>query len=115
MRCRLSPVQAALLRAVRALLEDLCGDAGEVPSIIVDRVESRPWASLTYVGERHELVLRLLRPLPANTDLELLLCELGERRSPRLPGSFVADVAIARIVEGAGEIVIILEVLTIGE
>ena len=75
----------------------------------MDAIASRPWASATFVGERHRLAVRL----PAGA-AETFLAGLEEADVP-LRGHFLADVAIVQQVPEGDHVWIELEALTIEE
>lgn len=96
MRMRMSPVHGALLRAVRARLGALAGAAE--PALVVEGFESAPWASLTFSGERHELMLRVEGDVA-----EVEAFEAGLRAwlaEPELEpcGHFLADAELSALV-----------------
>lgn len=91
-------VQRAL---VRALLE---GTSGELLS-----GTSRPWASVTFEGERHQLTLRL-RCEEADS-----LCTGLPDREFALAGHLVADIATTLREEQEGMTILRMEALTIAE
>lgn len=115
MNYRLTAIQAALLRGLRRLLAEVTGPADSPPSIVVDRMESTPWASLTYVGEQHRIGLRLLSPVPAGIDAGAGLMAAADSSPPSVPGAFVADMTVAAVRGPAGELSLSIEVLTIEE
>ena len=73
------------------------------------------WQSLTFVGERHLLALRLVGPNPDDT-LKRLTSGLADAEFA-IPGQIVADIALAGPPrhEDDGAITLDLEALTIAE
>ena len=68
MKPQFSPTQGRIARAVVLYLsrdgnKPWCTTDGRVESI-----ESEPWSSLTFAGERHRLIIRLCRAVPAAID-----------------------------------------------
>ncbi len=115
MKYRLTAVQAALLRGIRTLLDEVAESAADAPAIIIDRVDSEPWASLTFLGERHELALRLLPSGHDRLMLETRLRDLAEAMPPQVPGSFVAEMTFEIGAGSAAYTTIRVEALTIRE
>lgn len=75
---------------VRAALLAICGGHGAVLTH-----EERAWASITFSGTRHELVLRFagIEQVEAG---ELLIEELPEHEF-RIPGQLVADACVTKV------------------
>ncbi len=73
------------------------------------------WQSLTFVGERHEITLRLTGP-QAGLAAERLGAGLADAEFA-IPGQIVADIAIAGSGKEAadGSVIVNLEALTIAE
>lgn len=109
MRPNLSPAGASLLRA-------LFGRAGvERDRVLLSNFRSIDWQSLTFIGERHEIALRL--PAPGAPALLARLTDgLGEVEWS-VPGHVVADVAVVGTPKAHpdGSISLELEALTIAE
>ena len=106
------PMSAAASGLLRALL----ARAG-VPRdrILLTEFRSVDWQSLTFVGERHEIRLRI--PGPDADEIAVRLAEGLSDAEFRIPGQFVADIAVVgepRLVED-GSIGIDIEALTITE
>lgn len=61
MKPRLSASQGQLIRALGFHLAGRRSPAVSAaePALIVESIVSQPWSSLTFVGERHHLVVRL--------------------------------------------------------
>lgn len=76
-------------RAREALLA-ICGGMGTVLSH-----EERAWASITFAGTRHELVVRFegLEQVEAG---ELLIAQLPDHEF-RIPGQLVADACVTKV------------------
>lgn len=109
MKLPLSPAAAGFLRALLAR-------AGiDRDRILLTDFRSTDWQSLTFVGERHELELRVPGP-----DAELLVDRLTGGLADAefsIPGQIVADVGMRR--EGVanidGSVTLHIEALTIAE
>ena len=103
----MSSAAAALLRAVLAR-------AG-VPRdrILLTDIRSVDWQSLTMIGERHELALRIPGPLAAG--IAERLCAGLEDAEFAIPGQIVADIAIAEgpTTSSDGAVCLAIEALTI--
>jgi hypothetical protein len=107
LRLAMSPAASALLRA-------LLDRAGAPPDrILLTDVRSIDWQSLTFIGERHQLQLRI--PGAGSGQIAERLCAGLEDAEFDIPGQIVADIAIrgetARQPDGA--VVIDIEALTI--
>jgi hypothetical protein len=99
---------AELRRALRGSFVAL-GAAVTFESLI-----SRPWASITFSGERHKLVLCLPGP-GAEAAVEAFLDGLADREFA-LRGHVVADIeATGMERDGDGEVRLMLEALTVEE
>ncbi|QNN65590.1 hypothetical protein H9L12_03155 [Sphingomonas rhizophila] len=109
MRPPLSSAAAGLLRGILARAA-----VGRERVLLID-FRSVDWQSLTFVGERHEMRLKILGP-DARVVADRLLQNLAEAEWT-VPGQIVADMASgAPPVEGDdGSITIALEALTIVE
>lgn len=106
-RVLISSAAAALLRAVLAR----AGVSRE--RVLLTEIRSIDWQSLTMVGERHELALRI--PGPGAAAIVARLCDgLGDAEFD-IPGQIVADIAVSEgPSEGAdGAIILSIEALTI--
>jgi len=86
MRLPMSPAAAGLLRA-------LLNRAG-VPRnrILLSEFQSVEWQSLTFIGERHRLRLRI--PGPDAAEVAARLIEGLEDAEFDIPGQIVADIAV---------------------
>ena len=102
MRPMISPLQGALLRAIRRV-------AGQAP--IVESLSGRAWASATFAGERLELALRLEGPAAAAA-ADRLVALLGEAELS-VPGYIVADVALGLRSDEAGHVRLLFDILTV--
>lgn len=102
--------------AASALLRELIARAG-VPQnrILLTDVRSIDWQSLTFIGERHELHLRIAPPRSA--DIGRRMCENLEDADFNIPGHIVADVAVRAGPEKSvdGSTLLTVEALTIQE
>ena len=82
--------------------------------LTVEAPASRPWASITFSGERHRLTLRLPGP-GAQAAVDAFLDGLEEREFA-LRGHLLADIeAIGIAREADGQIRLVLEALTVEE
>ena len=86
-------LKLAMSPGASAVLRGLLDRAG-VPRdrILLSHARSVDWQSLTFVGERHELQLRI--PGPASGPLAERLCAGLEEAEFDVPGQIVADIAI---------------------
>jgi len=91
----------------RALCADLAGPA------IVEALVSRSWASITFSGERHRIVLRLAGE-SAGAAADRFLDGLAEREFA-LDGHILADIALVSDERHTDWIRLILEALTVEE
>ena len=109
MRPALSSAAAGLLRG---LIDRIGGDRHRV---YLSDFRSIDWQSLTFIGERHEIRLRL--PAPGAAEVaERLTAGLAEAEW-QVPGQIVADVALdgAMVHHHDGSISLSIEALTIAE
>lgn len=103
-------------RPATGLLRGLLARAGEDRDrILLIEWKSVDWQSLTFVGERHEIRLRITGPDSARI-ARRLTGGIGDADFP-LPGHLVADMLVARQPrrEADGSIILALEALTIEE
>lgn len=106
-RLPLSPAAARLLRGLLAR----CGKHSD--RILLIDCQSVDWQSLTFVGERHRLTLRLTGP-----DSEALrdsLCGGLDEAEVGMPGQILADIVVIGEPERAadGSLTIVIEALTV--
>lgn len=109
MKLALSPAAAGLLRA-------LIARAGiDRDRILLSDFRSVDWQSLTFVGERHEMELRVPGPEAAAL-AERLTTGLGDAEFS-IPGQIVADIGLERppVNNRDGSISLFIEALTITE
>ena len=109
MKLALSPAAAGLLRALLAR-------AGiNRDRILLTNFRSIDWQSLTFVGERHEMELRI--PAPDAEPLASILCDGLADAEFAIPGQIVADIALERppSLNRDGSVSLKLEALTIAE
>lgn len=104
---------APLSNAAAQLLRELTKRTGLDPQgIVVGRVQSVDWQSLTFVGERHELSLRLAAP-----DAVAALARLRDGLADAewtLCGHVVADIVIVgEELASDGSIRVAIEALTL--
>ena len=108
-RIPLSPAASALLRS-------LIARAG-VPRdrILLTDIQSTDWQSLTFVGERHLLQLRV--PGPQSKQIVERMCADLEDAEFAIRGQIVADIALAAPPECAadGSTSVTFEALTVAE
>ena len=103
-------------RAATGLLRGLLARAGEDRDrILLTDWRSVDWQSLTFVGERHSIRLRIAGPDSADI-ARRLTGGIGDAEFP-LPGHVVADMLVAEppVREADGSHVLVLEALTIEE
>jgi hypothetical protein len=87
--------QGRLLRSLVLFLSNEGKDTvAEGLGIVVEAIVSAEWASLTFTGERHRVVLRLPAPATFRPDADAF--------SPGLPGAIVAVEKLAWTAAGAG-------------
>jgi hypothetical protein len=109
MKLAMSPAAAGLLRA-------LISRAGvDRDRILLTDFRSVDWQSLTFVGERHEMDLRI-SGLGASAVAALLTDGLCDAEFS-IPGQIVADIALRQPIShrADGSVTIHLEALTIAE
>ncbi len=109
MKLALSPAAAGLLRA-------LIARAGiNRDRILLTDFRSIDWQSLTFIGERHEMVLRVPGP-DAGRLAEMLTAGLTDAEFA-IPGQIVADIGLERppIHHDDGSVGLHIEALTIAE
>jgi len=106
-RLPMSRAAASLLRALLARKPDARD------RILLTDCHSTDWQSLTFVGERHEMTLRIVGS-DAQQIYEAITGNLSEAEFP-LPGHVVADVAVfgAPARSADGSISFAIEALTI--
>jgi hypothetical protein len=105
----MSPAASALLRAV------LTRSGVSRDRILLMDVRSVDWQSLTLVGERHEIALRI--PGPGSEAIADRLCTGLDDAEFALPGQIIADIAVRGppIRASDGAILLTIEALTIEE
>jgi len=104
-----------LSRAAAALLRALIARSGlDRDRILLSEGHSTDWQSLTFAGEQHRLLLRLVGPDAGVAGSRLL--DGLEDAEFALPGHLVADIrAEQRSEAGDGSITIAVDALTIAE
>ena len=81
-------------------------------AVTFESLTSQPWASITFAGERHKLVLRLPGP-GAQAAVDAFLDGLADREFA-LRGHIVADIEATGIErDGDGQLRLTLEALTV--
>lgn len=106
----------AMSRAAAGLLRALLSRAGKHSDrILLSECRSVDWQSLTFVGERHNLLLRFTGA-DAQALVEDFCSGLGDAEFA-IPGQIVADIAVqgTSVCESDGSIAIAIEALTIVE
>jgi len=109
MKLALSPAAAGLLRAL------LARGGIDRDRILLSEFRSVDWQSLTFVGERHQMLLRV--PAPNADRLAARLIDgLGDAIFS-ISGQIVADIALQRppVANLDGSITLDIEALTIAE
>ena len=108
-KLNLSPTAAGLLRALLAR-------AGvDRDRILLTDFRSIDWQSLTFIGERHEIQLRIVGP-SATAIAARMTADLAEAEFS-IPGQIVADIQLKQITssDGDGPVLLDIEALTIQE
>ena len=105
----LSPAAACLMRALRAR----AGTGRD--EILLTRYRSTDWNSLTFLGERHEMVLQAVGP-DAGLLADRIVDKLAEADFS-IAGQIVADIGLAAPLEYGqdGSVGIRIEALTVAE
>ncbi len=109
MKLALSPAAAGLLRALLAR-------AGiDRDRILLGDFRSTDWQSLTFVGERHQVQLRIPGPDPAGIASRLL--DGLDEAVFSIPGQIVADIAVGQppVIGTDGSMTLAIEALTIAD
>lgn len=107
-------MRMAMSAAASGLLRELVRRAGcERDRILLTELRSVEWQSLTFVGERHQLELRI-----AGGDAPALAARIVNKLSDAefaIPGHLVADIGCSREPQlaGDGSITLGIEALTI--
>ena len=109
MKLALSPAAAGLLRAL------LARGGIDRDRILLTEFRSVDWQSLTFVGERHHMRLRV--PGPGADLLVTRLVDNLEEAIFSIPGQIVADIGLQQppIANPDGSITLLVEALTIAE
>ena len=109
-------MKLALSTAAAGLLRALVARAGiNRDRILLTDFRSTDWQSLTFIGERHEMDLRIPGP-----DAQLLTARMSDGLAEAefaIPGQIVADIGLARppVRNSDGSISLHIEALTIAE
>ena len=109
-------MKLALSAAAAGLLRGLISRAGiDRDRILLTKFHSVDWQSLTFIGERHEMELRL--PGPNALQLVSKLVDGLAEAEFSIPGQIVADIGLDRppIDNRDGSITLHIEALTIAE
>lgn len=109
MKLALSPAAAGLLRAL------LARGGIDRDRILLTEFRSTDWQSLTFVGERHSMRLRV--PGPGAELLVTRLIDGLDEAIFAIPGQIVADIGLEQppIANSDGSITLLIEALTIAE
>ena len=109
MRLPLSDAAAGLFRAL------LARAAVSRDRILLSEFRSADWQSLTFIGERHQISLRVPGP-DADNIVERLTAGIEDAEFP-IAGHLVADITLAEppLRNGDGSISVEIEALTIAE
>ena len=109
MKIAMSPAAAALLRSL------LIRAGVDRARILLTEFRSTDWQSLTFIGERHEIRLRIPPP-DAETIASRLLDGISDAEF-QVWGHFVADIAVVEevIIRPDGSAELTIEALTIAE
>lgn len=94
-----------------ATSELLLGFSLDFPSLVVEEIRSRSWASATFAGVRHELTMRLEGD-GAEACADAFLHGLEEREFD-LRGHILADIALVSQTRATGLVRLSLEALTL--
>jgi hypothetical protein len=97
--------------ATTALLRALQAKLGSGAQVQFEEIVSRSWASVTFVGARHEIVFTLEGD-GAEAVAEAFLANLTEDEY-RLRGQVLADIALVSDERGDGRVRIAIEALTV--
>ena len=109
-------MKLAMSRAASALLGALVDRAGvERDRILLSEFRSVDWQSLTFVGERHLIQLRI--PGPDEESILARLTDGIEDAEFALPGHFVADIAVKdeAVRNEDGSLAVTIEALTVAK
>ena len=105
----------AMSRAGSGLLRAILNRAGvDSDRILLSDIRSRDWQSLTFVGERHSIALRIIGPA-ADATAQNLLSGIEEAEFV-IPGQIVADISAAPPAsQPDGSLTLAIKALTISE
>jgi hypothetical protein len=109
-------MQLAMSRTGAALLRALLKRGGDqADRVLLTEIRSTDWQSLTFAGEQHRILLRIIGADPAAT-LARLTDDLDEHEFA-IPGQIVASIAVAHapIQAADGTLTVGIEALTISE
>ena len=109
MRIAMSPAAASLLRSI------LRRAGVERDRILLTEFRSTDWQSLTFIGEQHQIRLRIPSPGASEIASSLVNGLSGDEFS--IPGHFLADIALAGEPEthADGSVTLLIEALTVEE
>jgi hypothetical protein len=109
MKLAISPAAAGLLRAI------IARSGINRDRILLTDFRSIDWQSLTFIGERHEMELRVPAP-DADKVADLLTAGLADAGFS-ITGQIVADIGLERppVHNGDGSVSLYIEALTITE
>ena len=106
----------AMSAAASGLLRALIARAGlTVNRILLTDIRSTDWQSLTFVGERHQLELRITGPDAMAAARRL--CDGLEEAEFQIPRQIVADIAVIGELRSSqdGSVTVKIEALTVEE
>ena len=109
MKLAMSAAAAGLLRAL------LARTGVDRDRILLSDFRSVDWNSLTFAGERHEIVLRI--PGPGAMAIAGLLASGLDEAEFAIPGQIVADIGLVRppFAQADGSALVEIEALTVAE
>lgn len=110
-------IPGRLVRQLAALLIQPGAAVPIFPMLVVEGVESRPWSSATFEGERHRFDLRLHGEAEALCDTVDRLVTLLPSLEFDLPGQIVAEARLTSLIvdpdPAAVAVAFTIEVLTV--
>lgn len=87
----------------------------EKPIVIVESLESRPWSSVSFTGEQLSIDMRLIGAADRLRDGARRLAATAATLDAPLPGRFLADLAVTRVVAAPSQLRLRLEALVLDE
>lgn len=107
---------AIILRAIRRIVEDnsVTGTQDDPPRLVIEQIESRDWASATFIGQHHRLDLRIDGGAQSVAAVAARLAQQLPTLEAAAGGHFLAEAAVVAVGEDAlGGIGLIVEALTL--